>query len=175
MADKERRTVTLCEFTPESAGMGAGRGPRLWGFGYTTLANLFGMTEGAVRQAVHGGRLDPSDLEMVCESWLRHHPHKAVQLAHSIASPTGFDTSPEERAMIAELRERTLQGMPVVGTPEEEAQRMKDRCKSAPIPTGPVPSDLESVPAPDIRGAINAACAEGGDFIPEPDWPQVPF
>lgn len=41
------------------------RRARLWAFGYADLAALFGMKEGAVRQAVCDGRFDPSSLESV--------------------------------------------------------------------------------------------------------------
>jgi hypothetical protein len=39
--------------------------PKLWGYSYPDLAALFGMTEGAVRQAVFDGRLDPASLDAV--------------------------------------------------------------------------------------------------------------
>lgn len=39
--------------------------PALWAFGYPDLARLFGMREGAVREAVRSKRFDPTDLESV--------------------------------------------------------------------------------------------------------------
>ena len=91
MSVKERRTVTLCEHTEPNAGL-LGRGPRLWAFGYADLAQLFQVSEGAVRQAVHDGRLDPSNLKALCESWrygVGRKPAPAAQLRR---------LSPEEEA-----------------------------------------------------------------------------
>lgn len=41
------------------------RRSQLWAYGYADLAALFGMREGAVRQAVCDGRFDPADLVSV--------------------------------------------------------------------------------------------------------------
>lgn len=45
--------------------------PRLWAFGYPELADLFGMSEPAVRQAVHRGQVHPIDLASVVSFALR--------------------------------------------------------------------------------------------------------
>lgn len=42
-----------------------GRRERLWAYGLTDLARLFGMGLVGVRKAVKDGRLDPSDLRSV--------------------------------------------------------------------------------------------------------------
>lgn len=41
------------------------RRSHLWAYGYADLAALFGMREGAVRQAAYDGRFDPADLVSV--------------------------------------------------------------------------------------------------------------
>lgn len=48
--------------------------PRLWAFGYADLAQLFGCSEGAVRQLVKRDRLNPRDLASVCAAWARRQP-----------------------------------------------------------------------------------------------------
>jgi hypothetical protein len=173
MVDKERRTVTLCEFTPQSAGMHAGRGPRLWAFGYTTLAKLFGMKEGALRQAVSEGRLDPADLEMVCESWLRFHPSKAQMLVAQM-NGIGSHNTPEEQAMIEELRARVKANKsgphPVT---MDEIKRLGGKARQ--IYTGegkpaPRPADLldhKARPGMEAWGDINAKCAAGFEDVVE--------
>lgn len=57
---KRRRVVTLNEGFQRH-----GKRARLWGYGYPDLAELFGMSEGAVRQAVWDKRLNPGDLREV--------------------------------------------------------------------------------------------------------------
>jgi hypothetical protein len=46
-----------------------GHGKKVWGYSYTEIAQAAGTTEGAVRIAVHEGRLDPSDLTSVV-AWI---------------------------------------------------------------------------------------------------------
>lgn len=159
---REVRTVTLCEVEEAKPGMEGGS-PRLWAFGYKTLAQILGVKEGTVRMAVHQGRLDPADLEMVCESWLRYNPSKAITLAAQLTTPLGFDTSPEERAMIADMRSKAIEQMPTT-SPEEEAERMVERCKDAPVPSGPTPVELldhHGKLEREIIGDLNAKCAAG--------------
>lgn len=52
-----------------SSPLRSGERLRLWAYGYADLAALLGTTEGAVRQLVRRGRLDPKDLRAVCEAW----------------------------------------------------------------------------------------------------------
>jgi hypothetical protein len=173
---KERRMVTLCEGTPESTGKLGGGGPRLWSFGYKTLAQLFGISEGAVRMAVYQGRLDPADLEMVCESWLRYHPHKAVSLAAQMSHPIP-DLTPEEQEMIAKVRTKARS----VSHPDpvEETERMKVRCKTTPnLRSGPTPADMEKAPQlsladPELRGMVLARCAAASHEEPKTVTPAV--
>jgi hypothetical protein len=49
----------------------------LWAYGYADLALLFGMTEGAVRQAVRRGAFDPGNLESVFEHLQRRRARTA--------------------------------------------------------------------------------------------------
>lgn len=58
-----RLTVIPCDRVPRK-----GRS-RLWAYGYADLAALLGTTEGAARQAVARGTLNPKDLRAVCEAW----------------------------------------------------------------------------------------------------------
>jgi hypothetical protein len=53
---RPRRTVITSRRVPH------GGRTKLWGYGYTDLAALFGMTEGAVRQAAMADRFDPCSL-----------------------------------------------------------------------------------------------------------------
>jgi len=56
----------------EIAGCPVGLAPsrrKRWTYGYTELADLFGLTEDGVRQAVARKILDPSSLESVCCFW----------------------------------------------------------------------------------------------------------
>ena len=160
--------VTLCEGTPESTGKLGGRGPRLWAFGYEALAKLFGMTEGAVRQAVYDGRLDPSDLEAVCQSWMRYHEGAARAFIYQRDAERENPTySPEEIAMIESMRAQVaFHAREHRLTPEQEVEEMKRRCREAPfLRTGPTPADLggdkpDLEQDPEIRGLINARCAE---------------
>ena len=46
-----------------------GRRARLWGYGYAELANLYGMPEGTVRQAVLRKKLKPGELGDVVRYW----------------------------------------------------------------------------------------------------------
>jgi hypothetical protein len=60
------------------------RGPKRFVFTYADLADLFGMTEGAVRQAVSRGKFDPHNLHSLCHFWATHHrddDHVVVPLA----------------------------------------------------------------------------------------------
>ena len=164
---REKRTVTLCERTPTS--QQAGRGPELWAFGYRALAKLFGMTEGAVRQAVHQGRLDPSDLEAVCQSWMRHHESEARAFIYARDAELSHPTyTLEEARMIEAMRAKVQADIASKKLdPEEEVELLKERCKVAPVVGGPTPADLESEPEldlandPEVRGIINARCAAG--------------
>jgi hypothetical protein len=150
--------VTLCEFTPESAGRHSGRGPRLWAFGYATLAKLFGMTEGAVRQAVCDGRLDPSDLEMVCESWMRHNPSRAQQFVCDLNEQVMGAMA--DAKLTAQIRASIPPAAPL--DPEEEVALLKQRCKEMPITrAGPTPSEMVDRTAKLDPGDINARCAAG--------------
>ena len=163
--------VTLCEHTPESTGKLGGRGPKLWAFGYEALAKLFGMTEGAVRQAVYDGRLDPADLEMVCESWMRFHPSKARSFISDLdwrEDQARMAKTPEEREVLAAVRAaREARRAEPPPDPVEEARRMVERCKEAPITrTGPTPADLDyharlDMNDPEVRGMVLAKCAAG--------------
>lgn len=54
-----RRNVITSGLVPKQ-----GR-PRLWAFGYADLAKLYGLSEGAVRQRVSAGQLDPADLRSI--------------------------------------------------------------------------------------------------------------
>lgn len=139
-----------------------GGSPRLWAFGYKSLAALLGIKEGTVRQAVHQGRLDPSDLEMVCESWLRYHPSKAIALAAQLQA--GSLNSPQDEKLIEALRvlarERAERDKL---NAEEEVMLMKTRCKEAPVLlAGPRPGEMVDERATldrEVRGDINARCA----------------
>lgn len=62
---KTRRTV---ETTDRKRPRG-GRGPKLWAYGYSDLARLLGVSEGAIRQRVARKLFDPSDMEAVCRAW----------------------------------------------------------------------------------------------------------
>ena len=57
-----RRYVRLCGGTKA-------KGVKLWAFSYGSLADLLGVSEGAVRQMVNRGQLDPHSLESICEAW----------------------------------------------------------------------------------------------------------
>lgn len=50
---------------------------KLWAYGYADLALLFGMTEGAVRQAVRRGAFDPRSLESIFEHLQRRRARAA--------------------------------------------------------------------------------------------------
>ena len=65
-----RRRVITRERAPR------GGHTKLWGYGYETLSRLLGMTPGSLRNAVAAGRLDPGDLESICEAWLRRRARK---------------------------------------------------------------------------------------------------
>lgn len=164
---QEKRTVTLCEAT--SLAQKDGRGPKLWAFGYSTLAKLLGLSENAIRQAVHQGRLDPSDLEMVCESWMHYHPHRARQFVLDLDWREKEDRTaqtPEEKEVLKALREAREKSR-YKPDPVEEAERMVKRCKEAPfLRPGPLPQDLErgaqlDMSDPEIRGMVLAKCAAG--------------
>lgn len=60
---KTRRIVRISEATAKR------RWAKLWAYSYADLAELFAISEVAVRKAVVSGRLDPSDLESVCRFW----------------------------------------------------------------------------------------------------------
>lgn len=159
--------VTLCEFTPESTGKLGGRGPALWAFGFEALAKLLGISVEACRRAVREGRLDPSDLEMVCESWMHYHPHRARQFVSDLDWREKEDRTartPEEKQMLAALRAAREERLSKPD-PREEAERMVQRCKEAPITrTGPTPDELldrEAKLDPEVMGDILARCAAG--------------
>lgn len=82
---KARRTVTL----PTSS-----RGNhwvRLWAYGHADLAALLETSEGAVRQAVHEKRFDPSDLRSIVNYLLERkvrRPLRAQRAAGPAASAT---------------------------------------------------------------------------------------
>lgn len=61
----KRRSV---EYHVPKRGKGLGRSPKLWAYGYSDLARLLGVTEGALRARVARG-WDPSDLGRVCAAW----------------------------------------------------------------------------------------------------------
>lgn len=61
--DTERRAVVVTGRAP--------KGARLWAFGYADLAALLGIGEGALRNQVSAGKLDPLDLESICREWAR--------------------------------------------------------------------------------------------------------
>ena len=63
---KGRRVV---ESSSKPPAKGAGRGPRLWAFGYADFARLLGTTEDALRTRAKRGTFDPSDLETVFTEW----------------------------------------------------------------------------------------------------------
>lgn len=46
------------------------RGSRRFAFCYQDIADLFGVSAGAVRLMVWRGRLNPLDLKEICEEWL---------------------------------------------------------------------------------------------------------
>jgi hypothetical protein len=50
-----------------SRGFATGRHPKKFSYTYQDLADLFNMTVGAVRKAVHDARLDPENLQSVYE------------------------------------------------------------------------------------------------------------
>lgn len=56
-----------------------------WAYGYTELADLFGLTEDGVRQAVARKILDPASLESVCCFWAGG----VEVVSHPAAAPTG--------------------------------------------------------------------------------------
>lgn len=58
--------MILCKGTPDSRGKGGGH-PKLWAFGYGSLAKLLGISEHAARQLVHRRRFNPLDLESLIE------------------------------------------------------------------------------------------------------------
>lgn len=49
------------------------RGPKRFAYTYADLAVLFGMTEGAVRQAVSRGKFDPRSLSSLFHFWVHQH------------------------------------------------------------------------------------------------------
>ena len=55
------------EVDAKMAEVGKGRHPKKFNYTYNDLAELFGMTVGAVRKAVHDGRLDPENLSSIYE------------------------------------------------------------------------------------------------------------
>lgn len=57
-----RRSVHLCSGAQD-------KGVKLWAFGYESLAQLYGVPPGTVRQWVNRKRLDPHSLESICEMW----------------------------------------------------------------------------------------------------------
>lgn len=73
MADRKRRSLVI------TSGRIPPRGrPRIWAYGYADLAVLFEMTERAVRQAVHRGRVVPGDLASVL-AFLAHRQARAAR------------------------------------------------------------------------------------------------
>lgn len=66
MTQSASRRVVVCKGTEPHPGKHSGR-IRLWAFGYPSLALLLETSEGAVRQLVHEGTLDPADLESVLQ------------------------------------------------------------------------------------------------------------
>lgn len=54
--------MTICLNVPSGKGCGS---VRLWAFCLKDLAELFGMSEVATRQAMHRGKFDPRDLKSV--------------------------------------------------------------------------------------------------------------
>ena len=69
---KARRTVTV-----RAQGRGA-HWVRLWAYGHADLADLFGISEGAVRQAVYEKRFDPSDLRSIVNYLLERKVRRPV-------------------------------------------------------------------------------------------------
>jgi hypothetical protein len=67
---RPRRTVTLC--SPHLVTK-KGR-TRLWAYGYADLAQLFGMSKGAVCKAVQRGRFDPANLSEIIDFALSRRP-----------------------------------------------------------------------------------------------------
>lgn len=172
---QERRTVTLCEHTPANPGVPNGRGPKLWAFGYAALAKLLGMKEGAVRQAVSDERLDPADLEMVCESWMRYHPYKARSYVSDLdwrMKEEMTARTAEERKLLAELR--ASRKREPTRSPEENFEDLKRQCREAPVVLAQFeqsPADLtkarleaevgDTPEAQEVQSIINARCAAG--------------
>jgi len=73
---KARRTVITSDLV--QPGVGGKYRPKLWAYGYSDLADLFGLAEQSVRQAVSARRLDPSSLRSIVAFFGRTYTRRNV-------------------------------------------------------------------------------------------------
>jgi hypothetical protein len=66
-AKSQRRHVVPC--IGVTAGRKGGGRPLLWAFGIPTLASLFGLADGTIKNMLSSKQLDPTDLSEVCRRW----------------------------------------------------------------------------------------------------------